>query len=125
MVTLTIFDFPQGYKRAATQEDIDQLQKFQCAISMQPEGKLITNDDCNENEKFDFKLGIYPNRMRSDGVFVAELKEIEPYEGIRNINDSKCYPSLPKTSYKIGVQLPTYFAMEIVRRWNNDMRCTK
>lgn len=116
---LTIFDIGMGGARPATQEDIDRMQEFIFALISQPEGRLVTDRDINVgDEKFDFLLAIYPNRARPDGVYVAELKEVKPYAGISNMDGSPCYPSLPDTKYRLGSQLPTNFAREIVRRWN-------
>lgn len=63
---------------------------------------------------FGFRLKVYPNPMRDDGVFVAEDKPIEPYPPP---NDHS-YPAIPKTDYALDMQLPHEFAKEIVRRWN-------
>jgi hypothetical protein len=65
-----------------------------------------------------FKLKIYPNPMRDDGVFVAEDKEIEPYP-LPGAEGRPHYPAIPNTPYRFGQQLPRDFAEELVRRWNN------
>jgi hypothetical protein len=64
---------------------------------------------------FNFKLAIYQNPMRDDGVFVAEDKPIEPYPPP---NDHQ-RPAIPTTRFQIPHQLPRDFAEEIVRRWNS------
>ena len=113
MTDLMIYDIPTDRKRPATQNDIDQMQAiiFKMALRSRP---LPTDTEAN----FTFKLAVYPNPMRSDGVFVAEDKEIEPYEGISGWNGESLYPATPSTPYGIGSQLPKDFACELVRRWN-------
>lgn len=114
---LKIYDVSIGDHRDATQEDIDQLQEFVFKIQTRPEGQLKTDADVRV-EGFDFPLAVYPNRMRNDGVFVAEWKKIEPYSGVTDGDGNKIYPSMPDTPNRIGCQLPTKFAAELVRRWN-------
>ena len=72
----------------------------------------------NPDGPLDFRLKVYPNPMRDDGVFVAEDREIAPYPGISNVDGTLCYPSTPNTQYRMGRQLPRDFAEELVRRWN-------
>lgn len=58
------------------------------------------------------RLKVFPNPMRSDGVFVAEDKPIEPYEGARGIN-GPLYPAVPDgRRINAGVELD--FAERIV-----------
>lgn len=71
---------------------------------------------------FDFRLKVYLNPMRNDGVFVAEDRPIEPYSNgqggfIRSLDGSPRYPAIPN-GHSIGTQLPRDFAEELVRRWN-------
>jgi hypothetical protein len=110
---LTIYDISRDEHRPATQADIDELQKYVLSFSTPPE-----RDAEPVNEKLDFRLACYVNRMRADSVFIAEEKEIEPYSGITNIDGSLCYPSIPKTRYCLPMGVSPDFAREIVRRWN-------
>lgn len=112
---LTILDLSLGYRRPATQEDIDKMQEFLLAL---PRAPAPVNDDITDDADFGFLLTMYPNRMRDDGVFVAELKEIEPYKGITGMQGEAIFPSHPDTIYRLGTQLPRKFAKELVRRWN-------
>lgn len=66
----------------------------------------------------DFRLKVYPNPMRDDGVFVAEDKEITPYPGVARCDGKPCYPAVPTTRYSLGHQLDPEFGAELVRRWN-------
>jgi hypothetical protein len=68
--------------------------------------------------EFDFKLAIFPNPMRDDGVFVAEDKPIEPYDRGQIPGQPPRRPTIPNTKYSLGMQLERRFAEEIVRRWN-------
>ncbi len=70
----------------------------------------------------DFRLKVYPNPMRDDGVFVAEDKEIAPYPGVSRVDGKPCYPAIPCTKYSLGSQLEPEFAKELVQRWNNWAR---
>lgn len=112
---LTIFDYGIGVSRKCTQDDIDRMQEALLKFSTR------SSFECNppKCDEMNFNLAIYPNRMRDDGVFVAEAKEIAPYSGLTNIDGTLAYPSLPDTPWRIGVQLPHQFAYEIVRRWNS------
>lgn len=114
MAELTIYDISLDKHRPATQDDIDSMQRTLTKFAVMPRALI----DKKTDQSFTFKLAIYPNRMRDDGVFVAEEKEIEPYPGILNSVGKPCYPSVPNTPWSIGSQLPHAFAAELVRRWN-------
>ena len=114
MPELTILDISTDSKRPATQEDIDFMQNVLFKISMRPTPEVI-----GSSPDFTFKLAIYPNPMRSDGVFVSEEKEIEPYAEIRGLQGQLLFPAVPSTPYAIRGQLPFEFAYELVRRWNS------
>lgn len=105
---LTIFDFGLGEYRPATQEDIDNMVKLivatQCRPTPVPPPANLA--------KFDFRLAVFPNPMRNDGMFVAELKDIQPYP------NTTSYPATPDTPWVIRSQITPAFAFEIVRRWN-------
>jgi hypothetical protein len=99
-----------------TQETFDEIIKFINTLS-------IMNQPTAQNREavasaLDFKLAVYPNPTRDDGVFVAEDRPIEPYEGVKTLDGKPCYPSTPRTGYSLGMQLPHAFAHELVRRWN-------
>ena len=66
------------------------------------------------------KWRTYPNPMRSDGVFVAEDKPIEPYPGVSRIGGSPIYPATPQTQHAIPFQLPHDQAAELVRMLNAE-----
>jgi hypothetical protein len=112
---LTIFDISLGYRRRVTQEEIDNLADFQFMLA-------VVNSKIDEAREIPqgmgFRLAIFPNRMRDDGVFVAQDLPIEPYEGVRSLGGNKCFPSVPQQGVRIGSQLPHAFAHELVRRWN-------
>lgn len=114
MSVLTIYDISLDEHRPATQEDIDQLQKIVSSLytARNAEAQLPLN------KNFDFKLAVYTNPHRIDGVFVAENKPIEPYKNITGIRGEALYPAVPKTQYYLGNQVEYYFAHELVRRWN-------
>lgn len=47
----------------------------------------------------------YPNPMRSDGLFVAQDKPIEPYEGTKDIYGNPQYPAVPRDAWGLGMQV--------------------
>ena len=114
--TLTIFNFGTGEKVPATQADIDDLQAYVMSFSKRPE---IDKEESKHTDALKFRLACYVNKMRSDMLFIAEEKEIEPYKGIRNIDGGLCYPSVPNTKYCLPVGVAPEFAREIVKRWNS------
>lgn len=110
---LTVFDYGLGENREATQGDIDTMQAFIAAAQRKARPIKPPRID---RVVFDFKLAVYPNPMRNDGMFVAELKNIQPYPGYPD--EDRHYPATPETPWKIGCQITPLFAFEIVRRWN-------
>lgn len=115
-MTIKIYDPSTGGEREATQADYDFLLTVVQKLIVRP--IPITPD--KRIKDFNFQLAIYPNPVRGDGVFIAEQKPIEPYQGISNLDGSKVYSALPNTEFRISHQLPYEFAWEIVRRWNNN-----
>lgn len=103
-----------GY-RDVTQADIDRVFEIFSAMTKQnkPMESAISPD-----KKFNFKLACFRNPMRDDGVFVAESKTIDPYEGVKGLKGEPLYPATPQTPYSLRSQLTHDFAAEIVRRWN-------
>lgn len=65
-----------------------------------------------------FRLKVYPNSIRTDGVFVAEDREVAPYPGISDMDGKPIYPAIPQSGRRLGVQLDHAFGEELVRRWN-------
>jgi hypothetical protein len=116
---LTIYDVSIGARRAATQEDIDRLSDFVTGITFV---NMKIDEKRGIAETFDFRLAVFPNRMRDDGVFVAQDLPIEPYSGVKTFDGRECYPSIPQRGVRIGHQLPCAFAHEIVRRWNAALK---
>ena len=114
MTELTIYDTSTDSKRPATQDDIDRMHSalFKMATRPVPIAYLFPYASLS------FRLAVYPNPMRDDGVFVAEEKEIKPYDGAKGLNGEPLFPATPATPYVIRSQLPKDFASEIVRRWN-------
>jgi hypothetical protein len=112
---LRIYDVTIDEYRPATQDDIDRMQTIIQALMIQP---LPHDPGDTPAERLTFDLAIYPNRMRSDGVFVAERKTITAYPNARGLRGEPLYPSVPDTQWHLGTQLPLVFAEEIVRRWN-------
>lgn len=110
---LMILDPSTYEKRPATQEDIDLLENYVWSFS-----KCPVPDEEPLKETFPFRLAAYVNKQRSDMLFVAEEKEIEPYPGITDVDGSPCYPSTPRTQYCCPMGMEPNFAREIVRRWN-------
>ena len=115
--SLKIYDASTDERRPATQEDIDRLQEFADTISFM-NCKLNEERKPTQTMDLNFKLAVYPNRMRTDSVFVAEDRPIEPYANHHNLDGGLCYPSVPQKGYVIGSGLPHAFAYELVRRWN-------
>ena len=113
--TLTIYDVSTVSRIPATQEMIDELQNYVFSFSKRP-----VPDEEPAREIFLFRLAAYVNKQRSDMLFVAEEKEIEPYQGIINVDGSLCYPSTPRTKYCCPMGMEPNFAREIVRRWNEQ-----
>jgi hypothetical protein len=64
--------------------------------------------------EFNFRLAIFPNPMRSDGVFLAEDKPIEPYPE----PNAHARPAVPLGAFSFPYQLPLALAEEVVKRWN-------
>jgi hypothetical protein len=116
MTCLTIYDPATDTRRPATQDDIDRMQNYIIATKLQPVPLPPQSDPANTN--FDFRLAVYPNPMRSDGVFVAELKSIEPYSNVTTPDGRLSYPATPDTPWAIRAQITPLFAFELVRRWN-------
>jgi hypothetical protein len=112
---LTIYDISSDEWRPATQKDIDEMQAIIFKMMTRPQPSLPPGQQYDLN----FKLAAYRNPMRTDGLFVAEMKEIEPYPGIKGLAGETLYPATPDTPWKIGSQLPIPFASEIIRRWND------
>jgi hypothetical protein len=110
-----IYDPATATTRKATQEDIDRMQEIITALLVQP---LPRDPGDVPPDKMTFDLAIYPNRMRNDGVFVAERKPVNAYPGIRGLRGELLFPSIPHTPWHIPGQLVPIFAEEIVRRWN-------
>lgn len=57
----------------------------------------------------------YPNPMRDDGVFIAEVKEIEPYDGTQR------YPAVPNTPNAIFHQVPHRLAPKLIHFLNHEL----
>ena len=113
---LKIYDINTDSYREATQEDIDLMEKFISAVAVRSQPLENTQPP---PEGFTFRLACYPNRMRDDGLYVGEEKEIEPYEGLTDPRTGgPVYPSVPQTPWTLKHQLPVEFAKELVRRWN-------
>lgn len=115
MTEIMIYDVSIDAQRPATQQDVDELQAFVFAVQIKSEP--IENHP-RPSHGYDFKLACYPNRFRDDGLFVAEKKSIEAYEGITTLEGKPIYSSVPKTKWQLRSQLPHDFAHELVWRWN-------
>jgi hypothetical protein len=114
------FDISQNEWLTLSQSIADELYSFLHKISI-INMKIENTRFASPKIDFNFRLKIYPNRMRDDGVFVAEDREIEPYEGIKDVQGRLCYPSIPQGGYALSRQLPHAFAQELVKRWNTGM----
>jgi hypothetical protein len=110
-----MYDINTDERRPVTQEDVDRWQEIFHALGTAPRAEVPPEET---GRCPDFRLAIYPNRMRDDGVFVAEERPIEPYKGISGSSGETLYPSVPDTPYSLRGQLPHAFAYELVRRWN-------
>lgn len=115
MTEVSIYDLTTDTHRPVTQEDVDQMVEILAQLSrihpplpVPPQGPF----------EFTFRLAIYQNPMRSDGVFVAEDKPRLPYEGVTGTRGERLYPATPQTPYALGRQVDVEFARELVRRWN-------
>lgn len=63
----------------------------------------------------------YVNKMRNDGLFVAEDKPIDPYEAyVRGWISSPKYPATPNTEHALSHQLPHEDAERLVEILNRD-----
>lgn len=98
-----------------TQEHADLWMKRDVALM---HANAAIEDKREVTLDMNFKLAIFPNPMRDDGVFVAQDLPIEPYKGCYTLDGKPSYPTLPQRGYSIGHQLPHGFAAELVRRWN-------
>ena len=121
MKVLTIFDYSLGHSRRATQDDIDHLQRAITAMALRVHPEVPSG----AGQRFDFRLAIFRNPMRADGVFIAEEKEIDAYPGITTLDGAPCYPTIPDTPWAVRSQLAPEFAAEIVRRWNGAVSPTE
>ena len=63
----------------------------------------------------------YVNNMRSDGLFVAEDKSIEPYKDVCDGSGNKIYPAVPTTNYLIPFQLSRKDASKLVELLNGKI----
>jgi len=63
------------------------------------------------------RLKTFPNSMRDDGVFVAEDKEMEPYEGITSLDGAQVFPAIPR-GLVFSRQMPQALADRLVACWN-------
>jgi hypothetical protein len=119
---IRVYDVNTDDYRPASQEDFDRMQDFFGAIS-RLNSKIEEHREADQiGSNFGFELAVFPNRLRDDGVFVAQDLPIEPYEHITNLDGSKCYPAVPQKGYRIWRQLPHAFAFELVWRWNDYPR---
>lgn len=62
----------------------------------------------------------YPNPMRDDGLFVAEDKELLPYESVMGAWGKPLYPATPRKAFTLGYQLPHKMAEDLVQRLNSE-----
>lgn len=98
-----------------TQKDWDDLYGF--VTSMRKANEALRVPDEQSSPAFKFQLAAYPNLVHLGKVFIAEAKEIEPYEGLR-FGGEVHFPPVPKTPWVINSAVDQDFALEIVRRWN-------
>ncbi len=59
-------------------------------------------------------LAIFPNPMRSDGVFIAEDVPIAPYEGVRNLEGKEVFPAVPQNARTFPCQVTREMAGRVV-----------
>jgi hypothetical protein len=64
---------------------------------------------------------IYPNPMRSDGVFVGQGREVEPYAGARGLN-GPLYPATPRGAFVLSPQVPRDMADALLLMLNCERR---
>jgi len=113
---LQMYDIQTDTMKEVTQKDLDQILDGLAAMARQREGH---KEPMPPNPDFAaVKLATYINPHRSDGLFVAEDKPIEAYDGIKSWDGRALYPAVPRTAFCLGSQVEPSFAREIVRRWN-------
>lgn len=56
---------------------------------------------------------LYPNPMRSDGVFIGQDAEIKPYPNVRSMS-GPLYPATPQGIKKYPMQLPHDVAAKVM-----------
>lgn len=113
-----MYDPATDEARPLTQADADRMAETLMSMALRRAPEYPIGE-----KRFSFRLAMYRNPARNDGVFVAEDKPIEPYnEGVRGLRGERLYPATPCTPYALGRQLPHDFASEIVRRWNMGAR---
>lgn len=115
MSDFLIYDIRTDEMRPVTKEDFDTYTKALEVFRTRPQ-----HMEFPQKLTLNFRLAMYPNRMRPGESFVCEEKEIQPYEGAKGIHGEPLYPSRPDTPYSLGISLPDEFASEIVRRWNES-----
>lgn len=98
-----------------SQDDWDKAMSFiKAAIQVKAS---LAEPSPESSEPFKFQLAVFPNPMRPGEAFVAEAKEIEPYEGL-HYNSEVYFPPVPKTEWIFSQSVLVDFAAEVVRRWN-------
>jgi len=55
----------------------------------------------------------YPNPMRSDGVFIGQERQIQPYPNVRGL-DGHLYPATPQGAKTYPMQLPHDVAEKVL-----------
>jgi hypothetical protein len=114
----TIYDINLDDYRPVTQADIDKMEELIQKLMHEEMGRQSVENVPPPEGGFNFRLACFRNKMRSDGLFVAEDIPIQPYADILDPKGGFIYPSTPRTPWHLRGQLPHAFAQELVRRWN-------
>lgn len=76
-----------------------------------------------EDEMFDYlskepgPYAIFPNPMRTDGVFVSQDRPKQPYKGVTDIYGNPIYPATPN-GHGLPFQVPHAVAERLIARLN-------
>ena len=110
-----MYDITTDEMRPVTQADWDHVMERLTACRIAQSALAIPDEE--SSKPWTFQLALYANVMRPGRVWIAEAKNIEPYN-LPQFPGETLYPAVPRTPWIIQSDLDLTFACEIARRWN-------
>lgn len=111
------YDIETDSRVPVTQQDWDEIHEFVMKMTEARSAFTIPEEDQDTRQAFKFQLALYPNPMQPGKVWLAEAKEIIPYEDAI-YRGRALFPVVPKTQFVVGSTIELEFAAELARRWN-------